>query len=264
MITSPSNPKVKNIIQLLAGSKARREQNAYVVEGIKLFSEAPVTQIRQVFLTESCYGKLEDKEKLTQVEYELVSDAVYKKMSDTQSPQGVLCVMEKQAHILANLLKSLKGQAVHILVLEGIQDPGNLGTMLRTGEGAGIDFVLADEKTVDVYNPKVIRSTMGSIFRVPVVYTANLSEAIALLKQEDILLYAAHLHGKNDFWRESYVKRTALMIGNEGNGLSDEISALADILVKIPMQGKVESLNAAVAASILLYEMRRQTEVGHK
>lgn len=264
MITSPSNSKVKNIIQLLSSSKARREQNAYVVEGIKLFCEAPIEQIRQVFVSESCYAKLEDKDKLAQVEHELVSDAVYKKMSDTQSPQGILCVMEKQEHILVDLLESLKGQAVHILVLEGIQDPGNLGTMLRTGEGAGIDFVLADEKTVDVYNPKVIRSTMGSVFRVPVVYTANLCKAIALLKKENILLYAAHLHGKNDFWKETYVERTALMIGNEGNGLSEEISTLADVLVKIPMQGRVESLNAAVAASILLYEMRRQIEVGSK
>lgn len=264
MITSPSNPKVKNVIQLLSGNKARREQNAYVVEGIKLFLEAPVTQMRQVFLTESCYEKLKDNEKLKQAEYELVSDAVYKKMSDTQSPQGVLCVMERQEHILTDLLESLKGQAVHILISEGIQDPGNLGTMLRTGEGAGINFVLADEKTVDVYNPKVIRSTMGSVFRVPVVYADNLGKAITLLKKENILLYAAHLHGKNDFWRETYAKRSALMIGNEGNGLSEKISALADILVKIPMQGKVESLNAAVAASILLYEMRRQTETGQK
>lgn len=258
MITSTSNPKVKNVIRLLESSKARREQQAFVSEGVKLFCEAPADRIRQVFLTEGCYERLPEKEKLAALPYELVGDAVYKRMSDTQTPQGVLCIIEKRTDTLPALLQSLKGQAVHILILEGIQDPGNFGTMLRTAEGAGFDFILADEKTVDVYNPKVIRSTMGSIFRVPVVYTERLAESIAILKSENILLYAAHLHGERDFREQAFSDRTAVLIGNEGKGLSGEISALADVLVKIPMQGNVESLNAAVAAALLMYETGRR------
>lgn len=259
MITSTSNPKVKNVIRLLESSKARREQQAFVAEGVKLFCEAPGERIRQVFLTEGCYERLREKEKLAALPYELVGDAVYKRMSDTQTPQGVLCIIEKKADTLPELLQSLKGQAVHILILEGIQDPGNLGTMLRTAEGAGFDFILADEKTVDVYNPKVIRSTMGSIFRVPVVYTERLAESIAILKSENILLYAAHLQGERDFRKQAFSDRAAVAIGNEGKGLSDEISAFADVFVKIPMQGNVESLNAAVAAALLMYEAGRHS-----
>ncbi len=259
MITSTSNSKIKNIIQLMTSSKARREQQSFVVEGMKLFQEAPAKQIRQILLTESCLEKIDNKEKLAGLEYELVSDTVYKKMSDTKTPQGILCVIRMEKYELEKLLKTLKGQAVHILISEGIQDPGNLGTIVRTGEGAGINLVLADEKTVDVYNPKVIRSTMGSIFRVPIVYTTNLREAISILKRENIVLYAAHLNGKNDFWKETYSDRTAVLIGNEGNGLSEETSEQADVLVKIPMLGNVESLNAAVAAAVLMYEIRRQT-----
>ncbi|MFT3984588.1 MAG: RNA methyltransferase [Lachnospiraceae bacterium] len=259
MITSTSNLKIKNVLRLLESSKARREQQVFVTEGVKLFCEAPADQIRQVFLTQACYERLPEKEKLAALPYEFVSDAVYRRISDTQTPQGVLCIMEKGMDTLPSLLQSLKGQAVHILVLEGIQDPGNLGTMLRTAEGAGFDFILADEKTVDVYNPKVIRSTMGSIFRVPVLCTERLAESITYLKSEHILLYAAHLHGEKDYREQNFSDRTAILIGNEGNGLSDEISALADILVKIPMRGNVESLNAAIAAALLMYEAVRDS-----
>lgn len=257
MITSISNPKIKNVSRLLESSKARREQQVFVAEGIKLFCEAPAERIRQVFLTETCYARLAMKEKLVGLPYELVSDVVFKRMSDTQTPQGMLCIIEKREDTLPALLQSLSGQAVHILIVEGVQDPGNLGTMLRTAEGAGFDLILADEKTVDVYNPKVIRSTMGSIFRVPVVYTERLAQSIAILKAENILLYAAHLQGEKDFQNQVFSDRMAILIGNEGNGLSDEISELADVPVKIPMQGNVESLNAAVAAALLMYEAVR-------
>lgn len=262
MITSVSNAKIKNVIQLLAGSRTRKEQKAYVTEGFKLFYEAPQEMIRQVFVSESCYAKLADKEKLSRISCEVVSDTVYKKMSDTQTPQGILCVMQKREDTLQSLLESFREKTVRLLVLEGIQDPGNLGTMLRTGEGAGIDFILADEKTVDVYNPKVVRSTMGSIFRIPVVYVQDLKAALVLLKDEKITLYAAHLNGKRDYWEENYKERTAVLIGNEGSGLSEEISGLADVLVKIPMCGKIESLNAAVAASLLMYEIIRRNHLG--
>ena len=127
--------------------------------------------------------------------------------------------------------------------------------MLRTAEAAGYDLILADEKTADLYNPKVIRSTMGSIYRVPVVYSSDLKADVLKLKNAGIMVYAAHLKGTKSYNEVSCGSRVAVMIGNEGRGLSDELAAMADEYVKIPMKGQVESLNAAVAAALLMYEL---------
>lgn len=144
------------------------------------------------------------------------------------------------------------------MILETVQDPGNLGTILRAGEGAGITGVLMDENTADIYNPKVIRSTMGSIYRVPFVTAAQLPQALSSLKKQGIRLFAAHLDGKQDYDQADYKGNTGFLIGNESRGLSEETAALADTLIKIPMEGNVESLNAAVAASVLMFESSRQ------
>lgn len=144
------------------------------------------------------------------------------------------------------------------MILETIQDPGNLGTIIRAGEGAGLTGVIMNSSTADIYNPKVIRSTMGSIYRVPFLYTEDLPGTIKRLKEKNIRLFAAHLKGENNYEEEDYTGNTGFLIGNEAKGLSDEISAMADTYVRIPMLGQVESLNAAVASSILMYEAARQ------
>ena len=146
------------------------------------------------------------------------------------------------------------GREPLFLLLEDIQDPGNLGTMLRTGEGAGVDGVIMSRGTVDIYNPKTIRSTMGSLYRVPFAYVEELADAIRLLQKNDIPVYAAHLRGERFFDELSYEGGSAFLIGNEGNGLKKETADLADLYLKIPMEGKLESLNAAVASALLLYQ----------
>ena len=163
-------------------------------------------------------------------------------------------------------LEDLFGQRTEplLLILENLQDPGNLGTIIRTAEGAGVTGILMSRGTADLYNPKVTRSTMGSIFRVPFLYTDNLPEAIAKVKQAGVAVCAAHLQGRHTYDGEDYTKGTAFLIGNESRGLSDGISELADVRVRIPMAGKVESLNAAVAASILMYEAGRQRRAGRE
>ena len=254
MITSNSNPQVKNIIQLVKKAKARNEQRLFVVEGVKMFAEAPKEWMRQVFVSESLEAKEEHKELLAHVSYEVVSDSVFKTMSDTQTPQGILALLQQPAYGLEDLLN----QPAHLLVLEDIQDPGNLGTMFRTGEGAGIGGIIMSRGTVDVFNPKVIRSTMGSIFRVPFFVTEDLKGTIKQLKQLGVKHYAAHLLGSCSYDEPDYTGATAFLIGNEGNGLSDEITELADGRIRIPMAGKVESLNAAIAATLLMYEAARQ------
>ena len=177
-------------------------------------------------------------------------------MADTITPQGILCVIKQYYYSLDELLAG-KEEPLFI-VLEDIQDPGNLGTIMRTAEGAGITGVIMSKGTVDIYNPKTIRATMGSIYRVPFLYTDNLMNTIQMLKEQKISICAAHLSGTRWYDEESYLKRTAFLIGNEGNGLTKEISDIADICVKIPMDGKLESLNASVAAALFMYEANRQ------
>jgi TrmH family RNA methyltransferase len=151
-----------------------------------------------------------------------------------------------------------------LVLLENLQDPGNLGTILRTGEGAGITGVIMSGGTVDIYNPKVIRATMGSIFRVPFIYVERLTDVFGQLGEKGIRIYAAHLDGKNYYDSFSFAGGTAFLIGNEGNGLERETADRADAYLKIPMEGRVESLNAAVAASLLMYEAHRQRMAGKR
>ncbi|MGN0341201.1 MAG: TrmH family RNA methyltransferase [Roseburia sp.] len=267
MITSNSNPQVKNLIQLVKKAKARNEQRLFVVEGVKMFAEAPMGWIRQVYVSESFESKEEHKKLLEHVSYEVVSDSVFKTISDTQTPQGILALLQQPSYELEDLLNwpdgsptsdGLGDQSAHLLVLEDIQDPGNLGTMFRTGEGAGISGIIMSRGTVDVFNPKVVRSTMGSIFRVPFYVAEDLKDTIEELKRRGVKHYAAHLLGSCSYDEPDYTGATAFLIGNEGNGLSDDIASMADCKIRIPMAGQVESLNAAIAATLLMYEAARQ------
>jgi TrmH family RNA methyltransferase len=190
---------------------------------------------------------------------ELVSSAVYKGISDTQSPQGVLALVKQLVYSFDDVVGMPSEGAVPpvLLLLENLQDPGNLGTIFRMAEGAGITGIIASKDTVDLYNSKVVRSTMGSVFRMPFVYVEDVLDCAKQLQKCGITTYAAHLDGV-DFYASDYTKATCFFIGNEGNGLSDELSALADCKIKIPMCGQVESLNAATAATVLSYEVLRQ------
>lgn len=257
MITSTSNARVKELVQLQKKSKVRNEQGVFLVEGVKMYQEIPQEQLVKVYVSETFADKqkeqinrLKDRRKL-----EYLSDHVFQYVSDTKTPQGILCVVRQSSYCLEDILEA---EDAHLLVLDNLQDPGNLGTILRTAEGAGVTGIIISKESVDIYNPKVIRSTMGSIYRVPFVYVEDLKEAIEKVKAHGIFTYAAHLDGKNSYDKEDYTKKTAFLIGNEGNGLRKEIADLADTWIRIPMQGQVESLNAAIATSVLMFETARQ------
>ena len=173
MITSLTNAKIKNVIQLLNKSKQRRAQNVFVVEGIRMAVEAPRDALREIYVSENFWKKKENQQVLStfpRERLEVVSDEVFRKMSDTVTPQGILCVVERMEYALLDLLEQKGAKQGTYLVLEDIQDPGNLGTMMRTGEGAGISGIIMSKGCVDLYNPKTIRSTMGSVYRVPFCY----------------------------------------------------------------------------------------------
>ena len=192
----------------------------------------------------------------------MVKDSVFAQMSDTLTPQGVLTVVRQYHYTMEELM----GEKEHplFLVLEDLQDPGNMGTIFRTAEGAGVDGIFMSANCVDIYNPKTIRSTMGSIYRVPFVIAPDLEEVFAWFKKQRVRSYAAHLKGKGWYDEESYTGGTAFLIGNEGNGLTDATAGQADCLIKIPMKGQLESLNAGVAAAILMYEASRQRRKEYK
>jgi len=259
MITSNTNPKVKQVVQWQTKARERQRAGVFLVEGIKMYAEAPEGDIQEVYVSpealEKVGGHPDILEKLERTGYETVSAEVFRKMSDTQSPQGILCVLRQCAHDLEKLLAAPDPL---FLILEGLQDPGNLGTIVRTGEGAGVTGILMDRETVDLYNPKTIRSTMGSVYRVPCVCVEDLPGIVERLRRRGIRTYAAHLEGKRYYDSVSFRGGTAFLIGNEGRGLRRELAEKADAYLKIPMEGQVESLNAAIAAALLLYEAHRQ------
>lgn len=253
MITSTSNQQIKNIIRLEKKGKARKEQDVFLVEGLRMYQEAPRERIVKTYVSESFYKK--EKEMLCDTDLEIVEDRVFQSASDTMTPQGVLSIVKQYHYKMEDFWKK---EHPFFLVLENLQDPGNMGTIFRTAEGAGVDGIFLSKDCVDLYNPKVIRSTMGSIYRMPFLYVDSVTDMVEELKKKKIRVFAAHLKGKNSYDGEDYLSGTAFMIGNEGNGLTDELASKADCYVKIPMQGKVESLNAAMAAGILMYEVNRQ------
>lgn len=271
MISSTANNKVKRLAALRQKAKLRRQEQVFTVEGIKMLREAPAEWIREVYVSESFIEKNSGKhsnmdilELLKKFSYEVLSDAVFQKVSDTQTPQGVLCVLSMpQYDLQASIEDWIKkrrsqGEAPMLVLLEDLQDPGNLGTIFRVGEGAGIQGIIMTRKTVDIFNPKVIRSTMGSIYRVPFFIVEELTDTIDLLVQKKITVYAAHLEDSVDYDVPDYTGPTAFLIGNEGQGLQRETADRASQYIKIPMKGQVELLNAAAAATILMYEAARQ------
>lgn len=280
MITSPSNPKVKELILLRDKPRARNKSGLFVAEGLKMFEEAPASNLQEVYLSRDLWEQLEKEErhlfiwkKLREcikggITVEQVAPEVFRKASDTRTPQGILFVGRQLSYSLEELIKAARerqragGRPPLFLLLEDIQDPGNLGTIFRTAEAAGADGVIMSSRTADIYNPKTIRSTMGAVYRVPFFYTEDLSSIIKVLQENGTFVYAAHLGAKGFYDAYDYQKSTAFLIGNEANGLRDETAGCADALLGIPMEGKAESLNAAVASSILLYEAYRQRRNG--
>ena len=261
MITSTSSSQVKHVISLLSKARERKKNKEYVVEGVRMVSEVPADLLVKIYMSERFHSnnpeyvhELVKKQGISSDSIEIVADNVFDRMSQTQTPQGIMAVVRMNDSSISDMLTDNP----LLILVENLQDPGNLGTIIRTAEGAGVDGIIMTSGTVDIYNPKVIRSTMGAMYRMKYAYTDNLKEAAAFLRSRGITTYAAHLQGAVDYVTCDYKKGTAFFIGNEGNGLTDEATALADRKIIIPMMGKLESLNAAVSGAVLMYEAARQ------
>ena len=281
IITSIKNEKLRNVTLLQKKKKAREEQGLFVTEGTRIFEDAlksAAESIEQIFISES-FSKSPEWNRLTKSPEWIkftkssewsgnaqktkpsgnstgkngsgiftVADDVFGKICETVTPQGILCVIRKKKYELGDL------SIEKLLLLENIQDPGNLGTMIRTAEAAGITGVIMSSDTVEIYSPKVTRSTMGSIFRVPFLYTDDICDTIDSLKDRNVTVYGAYLRNGRPFNTIRYQQPCAVLIGNEGNGISDRAIERVSERVFIPMCGGTESLNAAVAAALIMYQ----------
>lgn len=257
MIESRANMQVKSIHKLMKNARFRRQQGCFVAEGFKMVSEAfRYGVVRRLYVSEAAGDEYEKSmlHKMKDSEVEWVSASVFRSMSDTAAPQGILAIVEIPRYQRETLVEK---KDAAILCLEDIQDPGNLGTMIRTAEGAGMTAVALSGGCVDLFNPKVVRATMGSVLRVPFYIVEHMAEETRRLRESGFSIYAAGPGAAQNYTECSYAGRVGIVIGNEANGICPETFATADEQITIPMEGEVESLNAAVSAALLMYEIRR-------
>lgn len=256
MITSTKNKNVALIRSLNTKSKVRRSEGLFVADGLRLVLDIVKSGMnpKTIYMTENCYDI--HKHEIDGIcEVELVSEPVMKAMSDTDNPQGIIALFNFPEYTARDIFGV---ENPLVLILDEIRDPGNMGTIFRTFEAAGGSGIVLLGNCTDVLSPKCIRSTMGSIVRLPFIYSKNTEELKDYLTIcPDLNIYAAHMDGKS-LWEQNFCKPTAFVIGNEANGISDEGFKLAQKKVRIPMLGRVESLNAAVSAALLSFEAARQ------
>lgn len=257
VISSKDNEIIKKI-KSLKEKKYRDIENCYIIEGIKLVKEAIAenAKIKQIVVCEDC---INDGEIDTDTLYEIakfdvvyVTEKVFKTITDVKTPQGIIAVIEKN-----NINSKIDYSQDIIIALDGVQDPGNLGTILRTVDSANLKQIILSKESADSYNPKVVRSTMGAIFRVNIIEVDSLKDMLQEAKKNNSKVMVTSLDTKNSIYDVDYSKKV-IVIGNEANGVSKEVQAIADEKVKIPMLGKTESLNASVAAGIMIYEYVRK------
>ena len=251
-ITSFSNRMIREVRELMQKPRARQKAGLFVSEGERLCREIPKDLVERVFLSDSYRGSLPAGFRPKDHTLIRVPDELMAHISDTKHSQGIL--------VLVRMLPERVLSGDFFLLLESLQDPGNLGTIFRLAEAAGVNGIYMSSDCTDIYSPKLVRSTMGSLYRLPFRIVPDLKETIAELKKKGVRCFAAHLLGEKAHYDCDFRPPTAFLIGNEGRGLSPELSEAADIRLRIPMKGGVESLNAAAAAAILSYETLRQRE----
>ncbi|MCR5691803.1 MAG: RNA methyltransferase [Eubacterium sp.] len=269
MIETTSNGQIKKIIKLSKSASFRRKESTFICEGWKMTGEALARGLaKKLYIGEKNQENWRERlmetngtigeevaKNMVSTPVEIVSDKVFSQLSDTVTPQGVLALVEMPSYDREEILRDPEAR---LICLEDIQDPGNLGTIMRTAEGAGMTALVMTQNTVDLFNPKVVRATMGGLFRLPFYVCQDMTTEVESLKKAGFTSYAAHLKGRRDFKEEAYQGKTAILIGNEAKGLQEATAKAADCLVKIPMEGQLESLNAAVSAALFMYEVHRK------
>lgn len=248
-IHSAKNPQIKQWKKLLT-KKERDKTGTFLVEGFHLVEEALLgDQIIEIIISEN--KDLPPAWDFGSISVTVVSADIIMQLSDTEAPQGIVAVCRSQE----TNMEIVNGNK--LLLIDAVQDPGNLGTMIRTADAAGIDAVIVGEGSVDIYNPKVLRSAQGSHFHLPVI-RGNLFDWMKKLKEDAIPIYGTALENAKQYTDINQSEKFALIVGNEGSGVNKELLAAATANLYIPILGKSESLNVAVATGILLYHLRNE------
>ncbi len=265
-ITSKDN-KILKVIRTLKTKKGRDKENLFIVEGYRFILESSLYKPKYLVFSETTYDKVDEYpdivEELNKLlcDIIIVPDEIFKTLTDTEMPQGALCVFEKNIKDYKDFINDLPLESdISIVVCESLQDPGNCGTIIRTADAGGFNMCLFTNNSVDIFNPKVVRSTAGSILNIPSFNVKDINEVLDILKAKNIQTYGTYLNTTNLYDKVTYASRNAILIGNEANGLLDETVSKLDTLVKIPIVGKAESLNAGVATSIMIYELLKQKQ----
>ncbi len=258
MITSKSNENIKYAIKLLSSSKSRKENCEFIIEGLRLAREAVKNgiKINLTFYSEDFYKNFKKEAdeilKFSKKSF-LVGTNIIKSISDTKTPQGMVCICEfidNSLHLDKNINK--------VLVLDNIQNPSNLGAIIRICDALGFDGVIISKNSCDIYNPKVIRGSMGSVFKTKILISDDLESNIFNLNNNGVSTLAMVVErGAEDIRSFRNLKNVALVIGNEGNGIRDEIIKICKYKAFIPIKENVNSLNASVAAGIAMWEISR-------
>ena len=258
IITSKDNPAVKQAKKLVSNQLARKNENLFVTEGLRLCRDAAQSggAIHTAFMTPSFAEQNSADAALLQsvaAQVLVVSDGVLQHLTDTQTPQGVLCLCKKPA------FSALPQTAGRFVVLENVSDPANVGAIARTAEALGVDGLFLSGGC-DAYHPKALRASMGALLRLP-VYEAPIDQILSHLKGLQVTIYAAVVYDADDTVSNTcFPAACAVVIGNEANGITPDTAAACDTKITIPMAGRAESLNAAAAACILLWEMTGRGE----
>ncbi|NLY42668.1 MAG: RNA methyltransferase [Clostridiaceae bacterium] len=263
VITSSSNKLYKHIKSL--SIKSNRDKNGeFIIEGIHLVEDALKARapVRSIVVSESFIKKEEHKNVLgalldLKLPIYQFPDRLFKEAAQTETPQGILGIVSVQSIVVEDILLRDKGSPL-LIFCDSVQDPGNVGTIIRTADAAGADGVILSKGCVDVYNPKTVRSTMGSLFHIPIVKVEDSIKTLEYLKQRGIRIISSELGSRMYYFEVNMEEGVVIVIGNEAKGVSKEVSGMADYHVKIPMCGGAESLNAGIASGILIYEAVRQ------
>jgi len=234
--------------------KGRSKNNMFIVEGEKYVSEIPIGWTVECYIISENFAHKDISVYENRACVYVAKDHQYEKLSDTVSPQGIMAICKKQVLTV----DSIVNDTCLLLLCEAVSDPGNVGTLIRSANAAGASGVILTQGCADLFNPKVIRASAGALFHIPCIVDEDALEITSFLKNHKILLAAAHLKSDISPYCVDMTKATCIMIGNESFGLSNNISAQADVSVKIPMKANAESLNAASAGAVLLFEAVRQ------
>lgn len=263
-ITSAQNPKIKDLLALQEKSRLRREKGLFVVEGRRELAHCLESgyKARTVFVCESILTPKELKEVVTMVGPECgifsIPAGVYEKVAFRGGTEGVIAELQTKSLSLQDI--KFKGKEPLVVVMESVEKPGNLGAVLRSADAAGADAVIICDPLTDIYNPNIIRASIGAVFTVPVVATTS-EQAIDWLRENNITIYTAQLQDSQWYYDVDMVHGTAIILGTEATGLTYQWRLAADRHIKIPMLGKLDSLNVSVSAAILLFEAVRQRNI---